>query len=80
MDSHAYGKKLAAIAKAEGCTVEEAFQRVTDLYIAIQLGVWQKGYLLGVVDSDGNIHGIVAAKDGPESTDLDDDPNFEIDL
>lgn len=76
-DPRQAGKKLAAIAKAEGCSVEEAFKRVTDLYIAIQLGVWNKGFLLGVIDSDGRIYGVVTAKD---TVDVDADPNFDIDL
>jgi len=69
------GKKLAAIAHEDGCTVEEACQRCMDLYRAIQMGVWKKGYMLGVIDADGIIYGIVAGKATPRI-----DPNFEIDL
>ena len=72
-DPHLAGKKLAAIAKVEDCTVEEAFDIVMDLYVAIQVGVWDRGYHLGVIDSDGRVCGVVTTKSEI-------DPNFDIDL
>ncbi len=75
-DPHIAGRKLAAIAAIEDCTIEEAFDRVTDLYIAIQNGVWNKGLTLGVVDSNGDLCGTVSVTSEPNEP----DENFEIDL
>ena len=72
------GKQLAKIAKADNCSLPQALQRAITLYTAVQQAVWNRGCVLGVVDRDFNVLGILAS--GPSNEPEPPDPNFEIDL
>jgi hypothetical protein len=77
-DEETIGKLLGRIAAGDDCTVEQALQRALTLYMAVQMTVWGRGCVLGVIDSDFKVLGILAS--GPIEEDETDDPNFEIDL
>jgi hypothetical protein len=72
------GRQLAKIAKGDGCTTREALQRALALYTTVQMSVWDRGCVLGVVDQNFNVLGILAS--GPNEEPESPDPNFEIDL
>jgi hypothetical protein len=77
-DHASASQELIRIALRDGCTIEQALNRALSLYTAVQLSVWERGCVLGVVDRDFNVLGIIAS--GPNDSPEAGDPNFEIDL
>jgi hypothetical protein len=79
-DERDAGKKLAAIAREDGCTIEQAFERAVNLYMTVQLAVWRNRHVLGVVNKDFEVVGVIASGPNVFDTPEPPDPNYEIDL